>query len=263
MEIVEVNEKSTRIKNRKLSFDFNKEELDVLLKAINGRITREKASIEGGCEIENVYWKDVFDKLSLYGQINHALNEAVLKNTVFEITYECFDVLWCFLMEEKERLQGEFQKYSRFFLQKEACDYDVISGILDKYGKDADKATNKLYPKRKGIIEKLRDYIYESAYNGFFIPCQDEVSVHVPMREKEDILSFLDIACWPGNYRNFNIDVKGFTVEVPAMEIEKVCKKTIKALTDNFYSGSVFRLDIMEFSIFSYICHMDMFDIFD
>lgn len=257
MDIIELNEKSVRMKNKKFSFDFNKEELQLLVDIMKSNIKELQNSIKNEVqEIKIVYCKDSFDKLSHYNELLKNIKESMLRSAILELTYDQMDILWDCIIHAEVDMKHIINKYSRTFMPEVCLNHDVICNMIKRYEKEADKAINKLYPKRASVISKMEDYINESSYNGFLIDCSELVTVHISMVEKNDILQKIDNFFYLIETKKISsiiVEKNELPIEVSVIDIKNVCEKITSIITKNVYSGSVFSLLIKEYYVLKYL----------
>lgn len=253
MEILELYEKSSRMKNRKFMIELTKEELEVLSYYIKGKKELLKKDIkEEEKEIEIVYCKTSFDTLSSFNDLDYIVNECILRDNNLEISYELLDVLWDFINSETQRLKKLFGRYSQFLMVDDYKRYTVLCGIIKNNEEEIVKAVYKLYPKRKATAAMMDDYIHESAYNGCLIPNNEEINIHVSMKEKETIIQQADEMVYQienSRIKSVQMEVSGMAIVIPSEDIKCLCDSLIHLLSKNIYSGSVFTLTIRGYFI--------------
>lgn len=253
MRIVELDEKSARMKNKKFIFDLSKEEMQLVADIIKDKIKDIQEVIrKEEAEINIVYCKDNFDNLAAFNELYKIISESILRSSLFEVSYDYIDILWDSFEESLFVMSQKLRTYSRTFLKDTANRHCLLYQLMSKNEKEYKKALNKLYPKRKEIEELINDYVNESSYNGFFLDNNEIINLHIPMKEKENILAKINIRMYillNEDIKNLTIEHNEMPVEIPFSDIERILHNVSKIISKDIYSGSVFQITIKDYCI--------------
>jgi len=253
---MELDEKSSTIKNEKITFDFSVMELSLFNEIVNKRAEEISSQLnETGNEMELVYCKDNFEMISFLNGICEAINEAILLKSHLDVTYEQFDVMWDCLIYAKDMTLREIHKYGRTLMPDTYKKYKLICQIVENNKDIYDMTISRLYPKRAVIIESLNDFFEESSYNGFFIENKNLVTIHIPMREKDTILCGIDNVIFDMEHNHYGAIKVGnleMPVEIGSEEIKNVLCNIASLLSKDIDSGSIFKISVHDYFVFLY-----------
>ncbi len=262
MIIVELNEKAPRIKNKKITLDISKNDLQLLCELVNNKISEIKTKItDEQTEIESVYNKENFNLREVLADLYGLIEGTILKEASLEITYEQFDVLDDIVSENESYLLLQLKKFGRTLLPSEFCRYTNLQRIQSTYMPEYQKAMKKLYPKRIKLHEKFSDYIEESRYNNYLLEDETEITLHIQMKEKENILQVIDNILYKEE-KNLLIPLSVLSndVEISVVELVNTCKKFYKELSKDIFSGCIFQSNIKDYYIMKFAIEHEVID---
>lgn len=187
--------------------------------------------------------------------LGHRAMNMVTEPLEITVTYNQFELLYNIISEKISELEDMIKRFGTIFLKDESELYMKMSFIRNESLKDMDVIIKKLYPSREKIEKMIKDYIDECSYSEEFLETDKEITLHIHLCEKSDILLSIDNTIYnirEGFIYGLDMKVDGDVIFIQGKEADGILEKISHQITSPYNSisdGCRFKVNLKEYFV--------------